>query len=93
MLTNSIIIKSLLLILLSCDRKIKRMLDYFCWFNSVNDLAENDIAEQECMDMQMAREWCGLRQRGYRRERTSTLSSSCSFWPAFPAGAAVPSQT
>ncbi|TQO04458.1 UNVERIFIED_ORG: hypothetical protein FHU01_4782 [Citrobacter freundii] len=60
MLTNSIIIKSLLLILLSCDRKIKRMLDYFCWFNSVNDLAENDIAEQECMDTQMAREWSSL---------------------------------
>ncbi len=60
MMTNSFIIKSIVLILLSIDLKIKTMLDELCWFNSVNALAENEDIEQECMDTQMAESWSCL---------------------------------
>lgn len=57
---EKLIIKHMLFILLSIDRKIKTMLDNLCWFNAMNNLAESDIAESECIDTQMAKEWSQL---------------------------------
>lgn len=56
----SLIIQNITLILLSTDRKIKSVLDDLCWFNSVGDLTENDIAEPECFDIQIAHSWSCL---------------------------------
>jgi len=57
---EKLIIKQMLFILLSLDRKIKTMLDGLCWFNAVNSLTEIEADEPECMDTQMAREWSQL---------------------------------
>lgn len=57
---GNLIIKQMLFILLSLDRKIKTVLDDLCWFNAVNSLTEIEADEPECMDTQMAREWSQL---------------------------------
>jgi len=57
---NTIIIKQVLFILLSLDRKVKAMLDDLCWFNAANCLTEPDDEQPECLDMQMAKEWSQL---------------------------------
>lgn len=57
---NTVIIKQMLFILLSLDRKIKAMLDGLCWFNAANCLTEPHEDQPECMDMQMAKEWSQL---------------------------------
>lgn len=58
-MAGTLIVKQMLFILLSIDRKMKTMLDDLCWFNSVNSLAEADT-EEECLDIQMAKEWSQL---------------------------------
>jgi len=57
---ENLIIKHIIFVLLSLDRKIKTMLDNLCWFNAVNRLTESDADEAECMDSQMAKEWSQL---------------------------------
>ena len=62
MLTSLIlrVLKSMTLILLSIDSKIKVMLADSCWFNSVNDLAESDIAPAPCDEIQITQKWSQL---------------------------------
>ncbi|PXW40525.1 hypothetical protein DET57_11775 [Klebsiella oxytoca] len=62
MLTSVIsrVLKSITLILLSIDSKIKVMLADSCWFNSVNDLAESDIAPVLCAESQITQNWSQL---------------------------------
>ncbi|MFU0968077.1 hypothetical protein [Kluyvera ascorbata] len=86
-MTDSLIIKRLFLILLSVDCKIKTMLDGLCWFNSVNALAENDIPDAECMDIQMAQSWSCLWDCAGEalcvsvRQRCHRLARFCAYFP------------
>jgi len=57
---TTLLIKHILFVLLSLDRKMKTMLDDVCWFNAINSLTETDSDESECMDTQMAKEWSQL---------------------------------
>ena len=57
---GNLIIKQMLFVLLSLDRKMKTMLDNLCWFNAVNNLNESEVDDAECMDTQMAKEWSQL---------------------------------
>ncbi|QRF10364.1 hypothetical protein [Klebsiella africana] len=62
MLTSFIlrVLKSITLILLSADSKIKVMLADLCWFNSVNDLVESDITSTSCAESQITQKWSQL---------------------------------
>jgi hypothetical protein len=86
-MTHTLIINRLILILLSIDRKIKAMLDDLCWFNSVNELAENNLPEAECMDTQMAQSWSCLWDCAGEalcvsvRQRFHRLARFCSRFP------------
>jgi hypothetical protein len=62
MLTSFIsrVLKSMTLILLSIDSKIKVMLADSCWFNSVNDLAKSDIAPVPGAESQITQKWSQL---------------------------------
>lgn len=51
------LLKSMTLILLSIDRKIKVILADSCWFNSVNDLVEIDITPTSCAENLITQKW------------------------------------
>ncbi|WP_233596219.1 oligogalacturonate-specific porin KdgM family protein [Citrobacter braakii] len=51
------LLKSMTLILLSIDSKIKIILADSCWFNSVNDLVEIDITPTSCTENLITQKW------------------------------------
>lgn len=51
------LLKSMTLILLSIDSKIKVILADSCWFNSVNDLVEIDITPTSCAENLITQKW------------------------------------